>query len=505
MSRAKTAGRAPESATDKALELFPTAPNVEAGTKEEIVHLAIEDIAPDPANPRTDADDDLAESIRQEGVLQPITVRLHPRQDLAGEFALTTKGQATRHPKYMIVFGERRYRGSIKAGRPTIPAIIREEVNEDRARRLLRQFQENFHKKLEPLQEAELLKELRDATGYSVEQLEKVSGKPRSTINDRLALADAPAPFKPLFADGVLSAAAAPLIRKYADVPSEILERAVSSASRTWEWNKAIRERRAIALNHVESELKRVILGDEYGAGMLAEVPDKLSLLYQGPKVAIGKKEYATDYKLFEKVKRQQQDEEAREAAEQEKEKASKAKPKKKAELTPAEKRARTAEKKEKEKAAKEAAKKALEDAQWKTAAPAIVDAVYAAIKKTPITAMSAIAEQLYRGMGPQSYKSVFDEFWFADTTAKDVTKLGIGRGKTAEDFLRHITACLLTKDLEMLEDGDEYARQAVTDAVDKLELKVDIRKLLGAVQEPEFDGAKKPAQASGKKRKGKK
>jgi ParB/RepB/Spo0J family partition protein len=476
------------------LELFPAAPQVKAGTKEEFVHIAIAELEPDPANPRTDADDELAESIRQAGVLQPITVRPHPDPE-----------RVKAGKRYMIVYGERRYRGSIKAGRTTIPAIIRDERDEDRAHRLVRQFQENFHKKLEPLQEAQLLKEVRDATGFSVEQLEKISGKPKSTINDRLALADAPAAFKPLFVEGALSAAAAPIIRKYIDVPAEILERAVSSASSYYQWREAIHAGRPIALNNVESVLKNVILGDGgYNAGLLAEIPDKLSLLYQGPKITIGKKEYATDYKAFEKVKRQQQEEEAAEAKAKEKQKSTKSNKTTTAKPSPAELKAKEAEKKQREKEAKENAKRSVENARWKTAAPQIEEAFFAALKKAPATATSAIADELFMAMGTSSWKSLHDELWFDGNAAKFAAENGISRGKTAEDFLRHVTACLLAKDIELLYDGDEQARERVTDAIKKLELKVDIKKIVDAVKEPEFDGAKKPAKAASKK-KGKK
>lgn len=85
-------------------------------------------IEPDPDQPRREFDpgrlDELAASIRSEGVLQPIAVRYEPEKDL-----------------YVIVHGERRWRAAQQAGLESIPAIVR-DVPEDR--RLLQQLMENI-------------------------------------------------------------------------------------------------------------------------------------------------------------------------------------------------------------------------------------------------------------------------------------------------------------------------------------------------------------------------
>ena len=76
-----------------------------------VVEIELEKIFPNPDQPRKTFDEDklidLAESIREHGVLQPILVA--PRDD-----------------KFMIIAGERRYRASGRAGLKTIPALIRE-------------------------------------------------------------------------------------------------------------------------------------------------------------------------------------------------------------------------------------------------------------------------------------------------------------------------------------------------------------------------------------------
>ena len=81
-----------------------------------IVSVALADIQPSSYNPRKTFDEtslaELAESIRQQGVLQPIGVR--PIEE----------------NRYEVIFGERRYRASLMAGLETIPAVIHEVTDE---------------------------------------------------------------------------------------------------------------------------------------------------------------------------------------------------------------------------------------------------------------------------------------------------------------------------------------------------------------------------------------
>ena len=80
--------------------------------------VALADIQPSGFNPRKRFDEaalyELAESIKRQGVLQPITVRPVDGTD-----------------RYGIVFGERRYRASVIAGRDEIPAIVTELSDEE--------------------------------------------------------------------------------------------------------------------------------------------------------------------------------------------------------------------------------------------------------------------------------------------------------------------------------------------------------------------------------------
>lgn len=115
---------------------------------DQLVDLNLTDITPDPNQPRKDFEpnslQELAESIRAQGVLQPIKVRRNPNS-------------GHDQPKYMLVFGERRWRASKIAGKTTIPSIV---IALDLSDQQLygNQLSENLHKEqLNPVEKAEFL------------------------------------------------------------------------------------------------------------------------------------------------------------------------------------------------------------------------------------------------------------------------------------------------------------------------------------------------------------
>ena len=112
-------------------QLFATEGDVEQASGLQLVAIRIDSIRPDPLQPRQTFVDDslreLSESIRQDGVIQPIEV--------------TQTGQN----QYMIVHGERRWRASQLAGLETIPAVVRRR-NYDEVTRFVRQLVENMQR-----------------------------------------------------------------------------------------------------------------------------------------------------------------------------------------------------------------------------------------------------------------------------------------------------------------------------------------------------------------------
>ena len=134
--------------------------------------VPIDAIAPNPRQPRLTFDEDaleeLAASIAEVGLLQPVVVR--------------KLGPA----RYELVMGERRMRASQRAGLEYIPAIVRETSDNDMLRDALI---ENLHRaQLDPLEEAAAYKQLLDDFGATHEQLAQRIGRSRPHISNTLRL-----------------------------------------------------------------------------------------------------------------------------------------------------------------------------------------------------------------------------------------------------------------------------------------------------------------------------
>jgi len=258
-----------------------------------VVELPIADVAPDPDQPRDEgADAEIGDDIHPDTILPPIEVRPHPQ---AGE-PITIGLNHGFHPPYIIVDGERRYRGSLKAGRETIRAIVNERPM-DAGDLLLRQSALNQGKRLKPLEEARTWKRIIESKGWTASQLADYLKKPRSTVADRLAILDAPAAFQPLFISGVFSAAAAPVVRQFANVPSKILERAIEEGSKEYEWRDAVEDGKPVPVKDLKFILETIILDEE-----LREIPPELRARYTGEVVRVGKVDYALNVDALEKL-----------------------------------------------------------------------------------------------------------------------------------------------------------------------------------------------------------
>ncbi len=140
--------------------------------------LPVEYLTPNPNNPRKDFDtediQDLANSIREKGVLQPIVVR-------------PVDGASDR---FEIVAGERRWRAAQKASLHDVPVIVR-DFSDGEALEIA--IVENVQRAdLNPLEEADGYSQLIAKFSYTQEQLSKVIGKSRSHIANTLRLSNLP-------------------------------------------------------------------------------------------------------------------------------------------------------------------------------------------------------------------------------------------------------------------------------------------------------------------------
>ncbi|MER9329291.1 ParB/RepB/Spo0J family partition protein [Mesorhizobium sp. M0488] len=154
--------------------------------------VPIEFLSPNPKNPRRHFGDaeltDLAQSIREHGVVQPVVARPSP-------------GQAGR---YEIIAGERRWRAAQRAGLTEIPVIVR-EVNDRTALELA--IIENVQRTdLNAVEEALGYQQLIDEHGYTQADLGQVIGKSRSHVANTLRLLKLPDVIRDMLVDGALSA-----------------------------------------------------------------------------------------------------------------------------------------------------------------------------------------------------------------------------------------------------------------------------------------------------------
>lgn len=150
-------------------------------THAQIREIPVGKILPNPAQPRLSYDEDslteLADSIREHGVLQPILVRPSGAQ-------------------FELIAGERRWRASRMAEREGIPAIV---VDLDESAALEVSIIENLQREdVSPLEEATMFRKMTEVFGYSVRQLAQKVGKDKGYVENRLRLSDAPADIREL-------------------------------------------------------------------------------------------------------------------------------------------------------------------------------------------------------------------------------------------------------------------------------------------------------------------
>jgi ParB family chromosome partitioning protein len=156
-----------------------------------IVELSLDSIVPNRNQPRNSFDDDslndLAESIREFGVIQPIVVRKLDKKD-----------------KYEIIVGERRYRATKKTGINTIPSIIVKNINDIDSLEMA--LIENLHRDdLNPMEKAYTFKQLIDEFKITHDKLSKRIGKSRAAITNTLRLLSLPVEVQELISEEKLS------------------------------------------------------------------------------------------------------------------------------------------------------------------------------------------------------------------------------------------------------------------------------------------------------------
>lgn len=189
----------------------------ERGTEQGPREIAVEAIAPGRYQARSEIDSsrlqELAESIRQHGVVQPVVVR-----PVAGG--------------YELVVGERRWRAAQMAGLRTIPAVVREL--DDRTAMELGLIENLQREDLNPLDEAEAYRRLMVEFGLTQEEVAAAVGKQRSTVSNVLRLLSLSQGVQALVRSGELSAGHAKVL---AGVEEKSMQEALATAAVRGNWS----------------------------------------------------------------------------------------------------------------------------------------------------------------------------------------------------------------------------------------------------------------------------
>lgn len=211
--------------------LIPADLTGETGAAATLVEIPVGDIEPNPHQPRVHFDEEalaeLADSIREVGVLQPILVR--PLAD----------------GRFQLIAGERRWRASRRAGLATVPAVVR---STDDLTSVEQALVENIHRAdLTPLEEAAAYQQLIEDFGFTHEQLATRLGKSRTSVTNTLRLLTLPPAIQHLLADGRLSAGHA---KALLGTPDRAFQEQLARRASTEGWSvraveEAVRDRHA--------------------------------------------------------------------------------------------------------------------------------------------------------------------------------------------------------------------------------------------------------------------
>lgn len=184
-----------KSGLGKGLEaLIPTEKFLPSGDKplseSGVLQIPVNQIIPNPHQPRTHVDpeelSDLASSIREHGVLQPLLVTVGSAPD-----------------QYVLIAGERRLLASRQAGLERVPVIVREATEQERVELALI---ENLQRAdLSPLETAEAYRQLSEEYGLPHDQIASQVGKSRTSVTNTLRLLKLPAEVQQALADGRIS------------------------------------------------------------------------------------------------------------------------------------------------------------------------------------------------------------------------------------------------------------------------------------------------------------
>lgn len=191
--------------------------------QDRIQKIALQDLVPNPDQPRTFFDEEaiagLAASIKHHGILQPLVVTPH--------------GQG----KYAIVAGERRWRAAQKAGLDTVPAVVRTTKELERLEIAL---VENVQRvDLSPLEQAVSIERLHQQFSMTYEAIAQRLGKASSTVNNIVRLLQLPAAASRALQEGKITEGHARTLLSLKDMPDKQQELLQAILNHGWSVRQA--------------------------------------------------------------------------------------------------------------------------------------------------------------------------------------------------------------------------------------------------------------------------
>lgn len=206
-------------------------------SSEKIENLQLTDITRNPYQPRVSFDEtkltELAASIKENGVMQPIIVR---RSKVIG---------------YELLAGERRFLASQKAGLTTIPAIVRDYDDQEM---MTLSIVENLQREnLNTMEEAQSLANLSQKAGLTHEEIAKILGKSRAYVSNSIRLLQLPTELQYLVEKKNLSAAHARTLLGLSDTPKQL-----EFARRVIKKNLSVRQLEALVYGEENENLSTI-------------------------------------------------------------------------------------------------------------------------------------------------------------------------------------------------------------------------------------------------------
>jgi len=248
----------------------------EVSSKERVMQLELEKIVPNKNQPRSrfkdETLDELAESIRQFGVLQPIIVRKIPDEE-----------------KYEIIAGERRFRATQKNELDTIPALVVEDVDDTSSLEMA--LIENIHRdNLSPMEQAYCYKQLIDEFNITHKEMSERIGKSRTAITNTMRLLTLPLEVQKLLDDDLITEGHARAI-----LGIDGMEDQIRLAKKAAEKGMSVRE----VENLAEKKKQQSGADSKSKALQFSKIPrisDQLSQFLESPvKINMGKKKGKID------------------------------------------------------------------------------------------------------------------------------------------------------------------------------------------------------------------